>query len=222
MTRVTRHQELRFIVILNPNSGPGKPPWWPSNDYTREIRKLNAYENVTTIGYVRINYCQRSINQVLEDVKDYADWEADIHLPGCHVDGIFFDETPNEYSLSKACYLAEVTNAVKQNSALGARVVIHNPGCPLDIKLNDMRPQPDITVVWEEEYARLLERRSALSSHNYKGNCIMLHSVPSDRIVEETQLLRQLAKYVFITDRREGYYEHFGESWELFIEAIAN
>ncbi|PVH67326.1 hypothetical protein DL98DRAFT_600663, partial [Cadophora sp. DSE1049] len=42
--------QLKFIVIVNPSSGPGSLPY-PSDQYTTAVQKLNAYQNVQTVGY---------------------------------------------------------------------------------------------------------------------------------------------------------------------------
>lgn len=205
---------------MNPNSGPGKSPWWPNHDYTREIPKLNAYENVTTVGYVPIDYCRRDLKEVYADVSDYASWRADPNLPGCYVDGIFFDETPNEHSPSKAAFLEAITQYVKQYKYLGQRLVVHNPGCTLDDQLNNIEVLPDINVVWEESHQRFLAERPKISSNDRAHNCVMLHSVPVDEVFGVTKSLRRNAQYIFVTDRREGYYGKFGESWYQFIAAM--
>jgi len=98
---------------LNPYSGPGAPPWWPDPNYVREVPRLNAYQNVTTLGYVRIGYCKRPREEVLEDIRAYGRWAADETNTGLFVRGIFFDETPNDYSKPAATYLQEINHEVR-------------------------------------------------------------------------------------------------------------
>src|SRR4051812_36027461 len=55
---ITAHRNLDFLIIVNPNSGPGGEPL-PSHDYVRELPKLNALPNVRTVGYLAIEYCRK-------------------------------------------------------------------------------------------------------------------------------------------------------------------
>ena len=109
---------------MNPNSGPGSPPWWPNVDYVREIPKLNAQPNVQTVGYVATNYCKRSIEEVFNDISAYAKWPSTYSISGLSISGIFFDETPNKFSKETKDYLDKITVRVKDtHGILGNKVV---------------------------------------------------------------------------------------------------
>lgn len=116
--RVNAHPTLDFIIIINPNSGPGSAPWWPNEDYVREIPKLNAYPNVKTVGYVAIHYCNRPISEVFAEIETYAGWSGDKRYPGIGVEGIFFDETPNEWSADVDAYLCAITEKARCEDGL--------------------------------------------------------------------------------------------------------
>ncbi|KAF2268664.1 hypothetical protein CC78DRAFT_529675 [Lojkania enalia] len=121
---ICANPNLNFIIIVNPNSGPGSPPWWPNADYIREIPRLNAQPNACTVGYVRTTYCRRPIQEVLRDIATYADWSKDFSINGLGVNGIFFDETPNVYSEEVKTYLDSITEAVKSDTGIrGERIV---------------------------------------------------------------------------------------------------
>ena len=94
--RVAKHPDLQFLVIINPNSGPGAAPWWPNADYVREIARLNALPNVKTLGYICATYCRRSLDAALDDIETYGARGRNDARQG--VDGIFVDETVNLYS----------------------------------------------------------------------------------------------------------------------------
>jgi hypothetical protein len=128
--RISSSRELQFIIILNPNSGPGKSPWWPNHDYTREIPKLNAYKNVTTIGYVPIDYCRRDLKEVYTDVSDYASWRADPNLPGCYVDGIFFDESPQTATSDHLSFMQQVSTFARQTLTRGSTTLFNVGALP--------------------------------------------------------------------------------------------
>jgi hypothetical protein len=116
----SENPDLQFIVILNQHNGPGKHSI-PDETYSQEIPKLNAHPNVTTVGYVRVDYCKRNIKKVFDDVAKYAAWSAQ---PNLGVQGIFVDETPNLYSASRVSYLNTVSQQIKASAGLlGDRLV---------------------------------------------------------------------------------------------------
>lgn len=122
-TSIAKHQDLQFIIIINPNSGPGEPPL-PDESYSIEIPKFNAQPNVTTLGYIPINYCKRDSSKVFREIETYGGWSQNDKQSGVFVEGIFFDETPNHYSEKHHEYLQEISEDVKStNGILGRRLV---------------------------------------------------------------------------------------------------
>ena len=98
--------------MLNPGSGPGNNTLSDPN-FQREIPKLNTFPNIRTIGYVRIGWTKRDINVVLNEVSTYASW-ADVGTKtSFQIHGIFFDETPNNYTDSGVAYLQRIDQFVK-------------------------------------------------------------------------------------------------------------
>jgi hypothetical protein len=83
----------------------------PDANYSRELPLFNERENVTTVGYVRMQYCKRSVEQVFDDVEVYGG-------------GIFLDEAPNEYSHDVGKYLNLVSEKIKNTPGiLGEKLV---------------------------------------------------------------------------------------------------
>lgn len=120
---ISAHPDLEFLVIVNPNSGPGAPPWWPNEDYVREIPRLNASRNVTTVGYVRTTYCRRPVEDVVQDIEVYA--KRNNVFAGLQVHGIFVDETVNLYSKEAKHYLDRIDHTVKGSAGIhGNRIVL--------------------------------------------------------------------------------------------------
>lgn len=79
---------------------------------------------MTTVGYVRMQYCKRSVEQVYDDIAVYAGWSKDHESSGIYVEGIFLDEAPNEYSDDIGKYLNSITGKVKSASGiLGKKLV---------------------------------------------------------------------------------------------------
>ncbi|KAL5320229.1 hypothetical protein ACEPPN_011030 [Leptodophora sp. 'Broadleaf-Isolate-01'] len=90
----------------------------------RELPKLNAHINVTTVGYVLIDYCRRPLEDVRRDINLYAGWAAENATTGLGIEGIFLDETPNHFSPERAEYLQAVQQHIKATSGiLGDRLV---------------------------------------------------------------------------------------------------
>jgi hypothetical protein len=111
------------MVIINPHNGPGLPDM-PDEEYTREIALLNNYTNVTTIGYVRVDYCKRPLQEALDDVTKYGGWASHYDQTKLGVEGIFVDESPNLYAQEHVEYLDSLTAHIKNvTGLLGDRIV---------------------------------------------------------------------------------------------------
>jgi hypothetical protein len=124
---ISEHPKLRFLVIINPNSGPGAAPWWPNEDYVREIPRLNAYDNVQVVGYVKATYCKRLLEDVCDDIQVYADRGKD-RSSGLQVQGIFLDETTNLYSPPVKQYLDQIDDKVRGTDGIaGEKIVRRRP-----------------------------------------------------------------------------------------------
>lgn len=104
--------------MVNPGNGPG-PDALPDANYTREIPRLASYNNVRLLGYVPVNYTNRDIGLVRRDIETYAKWPVNGSSPDLAVQGIFFDETPQEYDDRAFGYLQELRDLVKGSSGLG-------------------------------------------------------------------------------------------------------
>lgn len=126
-SRIDNNPDLHFLIVINPNSGPGEPPA-PDANYSRELPLFNAKENVTTVGYVRMQYCKRSIEKVYDDVAVYAGWSKDHDSNGIYVEGIFLDEAPNEWTAPIGTYLNSVSEKIKGTAGiLGRKLVSRRP-----------------------------------------------------------------------------------------------
>jgi len=116
--RVATHPNVNFTVVINPGNGPG-PNALPDANYTREIPRLASYDNVRLLGYVPTTYTNRDIGLVRRDVETYAGWPINGSNQDLAVQGIFFDETPQEYDDRALGYLQELRGMVKGSSGLG-------------------------------------------------------------------------------------------------------
>ena len=98
-------------MIINPANGPTQTP---DENYQREISKLAGFTNIQLLGYVRTNYTQRPIDNVLADVTTWSTWSG--------FQGIFFDETPNSYTDDIGTYLSTIDAGVGKSFAFVSRL----------------------------------------------------------------------------------------------------
>jgi hypothetical protein len=121
--RISEHSSLQFMIIINPHNGPGQPDM-PDEEYTREIALLNGYPNVCTIGYVRVDYCKRPLQEAIDDVTKYGGWASQYDETKLGVHGIFVDESPNHFTEERVEYLDSLTNHIKDVAGIrGDRIV---------------------------------------------------------------------------------------------------
>lgn len=209
--RLDAHANVNFTIIVNPFNGPGSTQY-PEDILVTAISKLNTYENVQLVGYVRTSWATRDLSTVLADVSTYSGWSAlqssDSNASTIALGGIFFDETPSEYSPEAATYLSAINEAVKNASGLLPETlvsqlhwissttsfnpsikwtyllifmtqIIHNPGTTIDPRLDS--PDTDMTVIFEGSYQYYQEREATLSSlpTDRTRYSYLIHSVPS-------------------------------------------
>jgi hypothetical protein len=116
---ISAHPNVNFTVVINPGSGPG-PDSLPDANYTREIPKLAAHDNVRLLGYVHTTYATRNISLVRKDIETYAAWPTVSSNPDLAVRGIFFDETPQQYSAHSLVYLQNLTELTRGLNGFGS------------------------------------------------------------------------------------------------------
>ncbi|KAH7088816.1 Spherulation-specific family 4-domain-containing protein [Paraphoma chrysanthemicola] len=220
---IVKYPDINFLVIVNPDSGPGAAPWWPNIDYAREIPKLTAFTNVHAVGYVRSTYCNRPIDQVFQDIDTYA--TRKIGGKDKLFQGIFVDETVNIFSPEVKTYLDRVDSKIKGTRGLsGKRFTIHNPGTAVNKGLAN--PGPDVTVVVETSYQEFVkpdyQNWLKTSPYGRSRTCYMLYGVPAEKVRSVTAALRGKAEYLFVTSATEAFYESFdSRSWDQFVDAMA-
>ena len=132
--RASRHTELDFTVVVNPNSGPGRDPL-PDENYQREIQKIYEHPNIRPLGYVATTYGVKDLQLLRAEIAAYAKWG--VLQPKLAMTGIFFDETPWQYDAQLVEYLTQASSAVRNqtgwaatNSVVGKSLPpmqVHNP-----------------------------------------------------------------------------------------------
>ncbi|KAL2832338.1 Spherulation-specific family 4 [Aspergillus pseudoustus] len=216
--------DLDFLVIVNPNSGPGdRDQPSPDHNYAREVPRLNAYSNVYTVGYIRIDYCRKPLQDSFDEVARYASWSEQYETSKLGVRGIFVDETPNHHSPERADYLDALTRYIKQSPGiLGDKFVAHNPGTAPDSSLAE---HAELTFVCEEPYSRYrsgeVQKWLELHPFDRARAGFMISGVPDDELHSLVQELRDRSAYFFVTEVVDDFYESFGpSSWGAFMQAL--
>ncbi|KAL4870852.1 hypothetical protein BDV12DRAFT_45013 [Aspergillus spectabilis] len=224
---VSAHPDVNFTIVVNPGSGPG-PNALPDGNYTSEVPKLAAHDNVRLLGYVHTTYAKRNISLVRRDIETYAAWPTNSADPNLAVRGIFFDETPQRYDADDFAYLEELTSVVRNTPGLGPdNFVFHNPGVIPDPRYLSTA---DSTVVFEATYDTFQQRNGAklfedIPDSNRSQLCAVIHSVPAS--VEGAELrrfvktVRQVAEEIFITHLSTNHYASFGGKWDEFVSLMA-
>ncbi|CAO2653669.1 Nn.00g030800.m01.CDS01 [Neocucurbitaria sp. VM-36] len=213
--------KLNYIVIINPSSGPGDSQY-PDEQYTSALSQLAKYSNVRKVGYVRTGYASRNLTNVFSELNTYAGWAS--KDKALAMDGIFFDESPHQYSAKAVDFMLSASQAVKNADGIqGAKTVIRNPGVVPDARFNDTNTE--ISVVFEQSYTEYQDKTEELavlndgrSRHSY-----MVHSVPQmekDKLRGFVDDLSKRAEYLFVTSNDENYYEKFGTDWNDFSDVV--
>ncbi|KAL4937831.1 hypothetical protein BDV06DRAFT_215585 [Aspergillus oleicola] len=233
LEEIESHPTLNFLVIVNPNSGPGESPL-PDENYAREIPRLNGYANVTTIGYIRIDYCRRALAESIAEIERYAGWSGrnthktglagETETSGLGMRGIFVDETPNHFSEERGEYLGALKRVVKGNDGiLGEKFVVHNPGTAPDTLLVATQTS-DLTFICEEPYTRYRseEVQNWLGLHpiHREQAGYMVSGVPAEEMNGLVSELRHRSGWIFVTETEVDFYERFGETWYGFVRAM--
>ncbi|PTU17590.1 hypothetical protein P175DRAFT_0446131 [Aspergillus ochraceoroseus IBT 24754] len=224
---ISTHPNVNFTIVVNPGNGPG-PNALPDGNYTREIPKLAAYENVRLLGYIHTSYAARNLSLVRKDIETYAAWPANSSNPKLAVRGIFVDETPQQYNANHLAYLQELAAIVKKTPGLGPdNFIVHNPGAIPDSRYMS---SADSTVVFEATYDTFQARNRAklfkeIPNSNRSQLCAVIHSVPDSvegsKLRELVRQVRRVADEVFITHLSTNYYASFGGKWDEFVRLMA-
>ncbi|KAF2758819.1 hypothetical protein EJ05DRAFT_510697 [Pseudovirgaria hyperparasitica] len=218
-----QYPDLDFTVVVNPHSGPGSSAL-PDANYTREIPKLNEFDNVRTLGYVATDYGSKALDLTLAEIAMYAAWaEKSANMT---MDGVFFDETPTHYDANADAYMQAVSTAVQESDGFGESFVVHNPGYIPDQRY---MAYADLTVVFEQTYSAWMEMGIShqLDDLNYnKRNLVSLvHSLPD--ITEESlkclaDHLQLLTGHVFLTSLDSAYYQSFSPQFGEYVALLSS
>lgn len=206
---IKNNPSVTFQVILNVYNGPGsdKPGDFSkqSQDWISAVSKLHKFPNIETLGYVHLSYTERPSIEIASDITSWASWNAYVDAD-IHVDGIFFDEVPNQEARAGAGdveYMANWTYFAREQfrsscAAHGpARTfrTMYNPGTR--IYHDDYFDLADLVVVWEDYAANYTaEVLRNVPKHRSSRAGILLHDFSSADLpaVEVEQLLTSFVR----------------------------
>ncbi|KAF2281020.1 uncharacterized protein EI97DRAFT_454241 [Westerdykella ornata] len=224
---------LHFTAILNPCSGPCLPASQIEPAYLAEIPKLTSYPNIRTLGYVATNYTNKPIEDVMGEIRTYADWPRTLGDERVGVDGIFFDETPAVYDWRWEEYLKVAGEEVRANKGLGEGVVVHNPG-NLPYQTWNYLAHANITVIFEDTFANFITSKNFYALKSLETTyglpkdrfSIMLHSipdVPDELVVWMVQQMKQMVGWGFASSVgvKGEYWHSFSPVFERFVSLWA-
>lgn len=219
------HHNIRFTIIVNPDNGPGSTVW-PAESYITAIKRLDAYPNVQTLGYISTERGNRDNVTIRYEIARYAGWSN--VSAALALNGIFFDQTPFKDEDNARVYLKNISATVRHSEGFGEHpLVVHNPGRVPDEGLTAYKP--DLTIVFEGMYVDMPKRKNL---HNLLENSrsnrqdlgMMIHSVPIDisrgglrRIMED---VRRDVEWLYVTDLTENVYTWYGSLMEEWLRLV--
>lgn len=216
---LSANPSLNFTIIVNPDSGPGAAPY-PEDDYITAVAKLNAYPNANVLGYVHVLSTDRSISEVESDIDTYAGWST-YSESNIQVDGIFFDEAPNDYSSATYSYMRNVAAHARAALPASSPSVTFNPGTVVD---NRFFTLADNIVVFED-YADnfdAIDSLAAVPKSVRSKSSIILHDFDGDSS-DLTSTVKAVHSAgipgLFISSAE---YDSWGDDWDGFVAEMAN
>lgn len=134
---------VTFQMVINPGDGPGSSTPGYNSDWISSVENLNSYDNVETYGYVHTSYGDATAEEVGDNITIWDSWNAYISSD-ISIDGIFFDETPEDDS----AYMTTLTEIA--HSTLGSdSKIIFNPGVSTAVADTEYFDLADYVVVFE-------------------------------------------------------------------------
>lgn len=118
-----------------------------SEEYMAGVTNLNSHRNVELFSYVHCNCNNNSGHEVNRNVTQWNSWNAD---PETTIDGIFYDEIPNEEGDNKSVvFLASLVKAATSTFVAHPFKSIFNP-CAIS-QNTELYDAADYIVVFESE-----------------------------------------------------------------------
>ncbi|KAG6833128.1 hypothetical protein H0H87_010842 [Tephrocybe sp. NHM501043] len=221
---ISTHTSLEFLVIVNPNSGPGDIASQPDANYQACVTKLrttgaSSGGNVKLLGYVRTGYASRAIADITAEIDTYANWAEAYRL-----EGIFFDEASTNGTLLSS-YQTYVSHA---KSAFGSSTYIAlNPGVwNASSSSVDYFSIADLIVTFENTYdAFSVAAIPTGASTPTEKQAVIIHTGPTAVPVSTVETLTQTLAVgaSFYSDFTAAQaYNTFPTDWTNYLDALVS
>lgn len=223
-----RHPKAKFMVIVNPNSGPGESTL-PDANYVAALRRLSVLPNVELLGYVHCSYGQREITTITTEIDKYSHWSAEFTKLGgeeapVSLHGIFFDEVPsNVLHLDFMSRLSSHARAqwAKDDRASQPAIVIYNPGVLVG---REFYEHSDYVVAFEHADSTWRDFENALaglSRSTRAKTVVLIHTFHRDgehlaSLVSEIR--RSGLGGQFVTEQIGGGYTRWPALWLQYVD----
>ncbi|POR39125.1 Spherulin-4 [Tolypocladium paradoxum] len=215
------HPEMRFVAIINPDSGPGQTPL-PDASYMAALKRLSEIPNIRALGYVHCSYGKRPVHTIKADIDVYRDWNGCLELGG-----IFFDETPSDARYVQfMATLAGHTKSTWQRHLGKDGTVVYNPGVVVG---RGYFEHPDYVVVFEQSQDHwnrsFVHQGLQHASVEARAKSVAIVHSSSTTGAKVEALARQVRSFgvtgIFVTDEQAGGYTKWPATWKQFAEAMA-
>lgn len=201
--------KVDLIVIVNPESGPGREP---NRDYAAAIAEA-AGRGARPIGYVATGYGERPVAKVKGDIDAWVRFYP-------RLAGFYLDQQPPD--LAHATEFAELTTYAR--AKLRDALVVAGPGIPCD-ETYLIRRTSDIACVFSNfESFETFELPAPLRGYGPARYASMLYEVKDTKtmyaMIKEAIIKRIGA--IYVTDgKREHPWAQLPTYWEDEVDAVA-
>jgi Spherulation-specific family 4 len=201
---VAQYPALDFLVVINPNNGPGSAT--PDPDFVTGITQLGSYPNVNIVGYILTSYGAEDVSDIQDQVSMYAAWPSDVR-----VSGIFFDEIAED----NVPYYTSVADSVR--SAISDSIVVFNPGTTCSTAYFEF---VDEIMIFEDSYPDYGGDNVPSTNLPTGQSSILIYSMPSD-VLETfvTEFVGSGYASLYLTDD-PATYDTLGTGWDLFCSLV--
>lgn len=202
----SRHPCVRFLVAINPDSGPGSTQ---NHAFVEWIGRLRAAGIEDIVGYIPTNYGRElNLKAVCEMVDRYASWYPDVN-------GIMLDEMSSDTSMVSFYRQIEVYARRK-----GMTFIKGNPGtfAPEDyVSIMD-----NLSIVEGSVYPvrEMLAIKTFGGKYPKSRFSVVLHSMP---ILNEdfVKMAREYVGYMYVTDDSDANpYDKLPSYFERLLELL--
>jgi hypothetical protein len=221
ISSISAHNTIQFLIIINPDSGPGAVNSQPDTNYQACIAQLfttgaASGNNVKILGYVATGFGDRAVSAVNADIDTYMGWTS-TYRP----QGIFFDQ-----AATAAASLANYqTFSARVKTDLGSTAyVVLNPGtAPVSTGYFSIA---NLVVTFEGNYADFSTASIPISSStpaNKQG--AIIHTGPTLVNVNTVETLTETigigASFMTDFDTADAY-SNMPTDWTNYLNAVVS